>query len=488
MRGTYKDFCKHQYVRLGQTSVIHFGSKIVSSVAGFLVTFYVAVELGSGVLGQYAVFLAVVLWGKVLIGGGINQAIIKRLSERTGDAGDLIAGVVSQAGIFGVALFVLWLFRASVSAFLGIASIHVLVLGLTAILGFGVVKAGLHGLQKVHIASLLEPLDRVVRSSIQLLVVFVGLLGGGLAGLIWGYIAGVSVAMASGLVFLRLRPARPKLENFRRILSFTRYSWISSIEGRAFSAMDTIILGLVVAPNLIGYYEVAWNLASIVAVFGASVSETLFPAISEHDSTNQTEVVADRVNDALTFAGLFLIPGFVGVLVIGEHVLSIYGSEFRQAGLVLVLLTAARLFYVYKLQFNTTLNAINRPEVAFRVNLVFIVSNLVLNSALVLEYGWIGAAVGTLISAMLSLVLAYHSVGSVIDIELPIGELLRQWAAAFTMGGVVYVTEFSLLGPRSPTIAEAILLVGVGAGTYLLALGSISTRFRTTVRDNLQLT
>jgi O-antigen/teichoic acid export membrane protein len=48
--------------------------------------------------------------------------------------------------------------------------------------------------------------------------------------------------------------------------------------------MDTLVLAIFVSNSLIAVYEVAWNLASLFAIFGSSISRTLFPEISKLSS------------------------------------------------------------------------------------------------------------------------------------------------------------------------------------------------------------
>jgi O-antigen/teichoic acid export membrane protein len=311
--------------------------------------------------------------------------------------------------------------------------------------------------------------------------------GGGVGWLVGGYAAGVAVATLVGVVFLTLRPRLPRRSDFRRVVGFARYSWLSTVESRSFSAMDTVVLGVFVSSNLIGYYEVAWNLASILAVFGTSISETVFPAISRLESEDDREAVNGIVNDALAFTGLFVVPGLVGAAVVGEHVLRIYGAEFQRAALVLVVLVAARLVYAYEAQLVTALDAIDAPSRAFRVNLAFVVANLALNVLLVWQYGWVGAAVGTALAAAVGLVLAYRSLAAALSFDLPVGEMARQWAAALLMGGVVYLLEPVVVRMRAPPSVSALVLVGIGATTYFLALVALSVRFRATVRRNVPL-
>lgn len=474
-------------MRIGQTSVVHFGSELLASFAGFVATLYIARELGSGTLGTYAVFIAVLIWLRTGFGSGLHQAVNKRVSE-VGDSERYVgAGILIQAIFFGLVVFVLLVVRPYVNAYLSFDGTSLLIFALAVALALSLVSSILHGEQKVHVAALLRPLNRVVRSTVQLAVVFLGIIGGGVAGLVWGYVAGALVALLAGGLLLSTRPRWPKREHLSSVLGFTRYSWLSGIEQRSFSAMDTIVLGVFVTSSFVGYYEVAWNLASLLAIFGTSIAESLFPAISELDSGAERETVGDLVADGLAYTGLFLIPGFVGVVLVGDAVLGLYGTEFEQATTVLAILVVARLIYAYEAQFIMTLNAVDRPDVAFRINLAFVGLNVGFNFVLVYLYGWIGAAVGTTAAAFVGLVLAYHALTGVIDLQLPLGEVARQLLAAVVMGIVLYPARGYVLGLSQRGLVEALLLVFLGVTVYFAVLPVLSAQFRTTIRRNITL-
>lgn len=151
------------------------------------------------------------------------------------------------------------------------------------------------------------------------------------------------------------------------------------------------------------------------------------------------------------------------------------------------ILLAGLLLHSYHKQFVNALNGIDRPDVAFRIQVVFIAANLVLNVALIARFGWIGAAVATAVSAAIGLVLSFWSIRSAIEFEVPVGEILRQVAAAALMGIFVYIgltleRDYSLLGNNAAVVA---LLVGGGAAVYFLSLFGISSGFRRTVVTNV---
>lgn len=465
-------------MRLGQTSAITFASQVVVSVVGFVATVYITRLLGPSVFGTYALFVALLVWLKIIGVNSIRAALIKRLSESAQEGSYLSAGLVLQVFVFIILAGLILLFRGAINTYLGFSASLPLLGVLFVSFLYATVTGAIEGQHHVHVASMLQPFDRTLRSGFQ---IGAAALGFGLIGLVWSYAAATVIAGGVGLLFVTIRPALPGREHFKRLTEFAGYSWLTGIESRAFSSMDTVILGFFVTSSAIGIYEVAWNLASVLAVFGNAVSQSLFPAVSALSSRDERTAVSSLANDALAFSGLFIIPGLVGALAVGRSVLAIYGPEFTSGYVVLVVLVGARLVYVYESQFVNVLNAIDRPDVAFRVSVVFIVTNLVLNVVLIAEFGLIGAAVATGLSGVLGLALGYRALLAHVSVTVPIAEIAKQWAAAGAMGTLIYAGQL-LLGMEDLT---ALVLVPVGAAVYFSVLSALSTRFRSVVRSNL---
>jgi O-antigen/teichoic acid export membrane protein len=130
---------------------------------------------------------------------------------------------------------------------------------------------------------------------------------------------------------------------------------------------------------------------------------------------------------------------------------------------------------VYGEQFLNAVNAVDRPEIAFRVNLAFVGLNLVLNVSLVWAFGWLGAAVATLVSAGVTAVLSYWGLVTVMGTpDLPFGEFGRQVVASGVMAGAVLLLRRAVPGSQYATIG----LVFVGVMVYVVCLLGISPRVR----------
>lgn len=474
-------------MRLGQTSVIFFTSRITASILGFVATIYFARLLGADPLGIYYLVIGVVSWLAIAGTIGISSAVTKRVSEGDERKKYTTAGFSLIAFLFVILSIGLLLLRSHVNNYIGYPATKYIVLILLVTLGWSMVSSLLSGLHLVHLKGVLSPVRTGSQSLLQVGAVAAGL---GLTGLFIGYVAGLGLAILIGSMFVfgRLRGIQlPETHHYRSLFDYAKFSWLGNLESKMFNYTDVIILGFFVPSALIGIYSIAWNIAMFLILFSSSISATLFPEMSKLSANDDLPSVTNLLKDALSYAGLLLIPGFVGGVILGERILRIYGDEFTQGTAILGLLIVAGLVRAYQKQLLSTLNAIDRPDLSFRANALFVVVNLSLNVALIYLYGWLGAAVATVLSVAVSLVVAHRYLSLIIQYAIPYVEIGRQWAAAILMGVIVYggLRVENIYGVIGHNAATVVLLVGLGAGVYFVTLLGISPDFRTTVDRNL---
>lgn len=471
-------------MRVGQTSAVHFVSNIVASAISFVAVIYFARIVGADVLGQYYLVIAVLAWLKIAGKLGVGTATIKRVSENEDRDEYVVAGGLLIAGLFVAITAGLLVFRPYVDAYVGADATDYLVLLLFATLSYSFFTAVLKGNRMVHVAGMLAPVRIATRSLLQIGAVFVGL---ELAGMLVGYAAGWLLVGLVALFVVSPSLARPRRRHFTDLLNYAKYSWLGSVQSRTFNWIDVVVLGFFVPSGLVGIYSTAWSVSIFLLKFSHSISATIFPEISQFSAEGQHQRIAGLVEDAIAYTGVILIPGLVGGAILAERVLRIYGDEFVQGTVVLVLLIAAVLVYSYQKPLVMTLNGMDRPDLAFRVNAAFVASNVGLNVVLVYLYDWIGAAVATGTSAVVGLVVAYHLATELVELSVPYREIACQWVAAAVMGGVVYGGRWVEETYRvlQHNFATVLVLVGIGAGVYFVTLLAISERFRRTVARNL---
>lgn len=466
-------------MKYGRTSIIDFLSKIVMSLSGFVATIVLTRTLGQERYGAYVVVLSVLAWVTVAGNLGLSTAIKKRVSEAD-DGNYVISGAIVQVVLYAIVAVCLWLARPYLNAYIEVDATAVLVLLLAFKLAVNFIQAILDGQHLVHISSLLAPVQWISRSVVQVVLVLWGL---GLAGAFAGYVVGAVVAVLVGAYFASFNPSFPSRRDFDQLRSYAQFSWLASVKGRTFLSMDTLVLAIFVSNSVIAVYEIAWNLASLFSIFGSSVSRTLFPEMSRISSVEgANDEISELLRVSLAYSGLFIIPGLVGAAIVGDVVLTIYGSGFQTGYYILLILTFARLLYGYQGQFLTLLDGVNRPDLTFRINGVFVGVNLVLNLLLTWQYGWYGAAIATTVSAALGLVFGYYYAIQIVDVTVPVSVVGKQVFAATVMALIVYggrlLFGYSLL--------VVFVFVVAGAGVYFIVLLATSQEFRTTVVANLR--
>lgn len=435
--------------------------------------------------------LTVVAWLILVADLGIGQALIKRISEGTQREEYLAAAVIwvfLLATCIGVAVIagqpLLESYIGEFDQYVTVSVIWFIISLIIAKLFYRTTVQLLKGERKVHIAGLLDPVKIGGQSLLQLGLV---LLGFGLFGMLAGAVVGAIVAGGIGLVWASVRPAQPARRHFRSLFDYAKFSWLGNLKARAFNEVDILLLGVFVPTSLVGVYSVAWSLSKFLDLFGTAIRSTLFPELSYTSAQESKQAAAGLVEDSLAYTGLIAIPGLVGGVILGDRLLRLYGEEFAEGAGVLGLLILAVLLFSYQKQLMGGLNGLDRPDLAFRVNAVFIALNAGLNLGLIPRYGIEGAAAASVLSTGVSLGLAYYMLSGLITFRLPYDELSRQVIAALAMGVVVFGARrlLSSTGMVNNNAIIVVSLVGLGAGVYFLTLLVISTEFRATVDRNL---
>lgn len=471
-------------MRTGQTSFIYAGSKFFGSIVGFVATVYFARVLGESVLGQYALALTLVTWATLVADVGLYKSLIKRISEGLEPEQYVTSGFVLVGAMGALVSLVLIVSSGYVNDYVGAPVTEFVVLLTFVGLLNSVVNASLHGKNLVHVSAILSAVGRTARGGFQVSLVVVGF---GLVGLLGGHVIAVLLTSVVALWYLRPQFAVPEKRHFTSLFDFAKYAWLGNVRSKVVTNADIAVLGFFVSSGLIGVYSVVWSIAIFLDIFGNAILNSLFPEMSNQSEQENIDRVASSTEDALTYTGFLLIPGLVGGWVIGDRLLRVYGPGFVRGTAVIGILLGGVLVYSYAKQLLNTLNAIDRPDLAFRANALFSAMNVGLNVVLISVFGWVGAATATALSAVVGLSVSLWYTKRLIPFSVPTAEIARQWVAALSMGVIVSLArsvgeQFWLATTNEVFVA---VLVIAGASTYVTILAVISPAFRSTVWQNL---
>lgn len=230
-----------------------------------------------------------------------------------------------------------------------------------------------------------------------------------------GLILLVGLAAASQLIKLMifglilLKPAvgaiYPNLRYFSRsklkeMLSFGLKSFIQGAAYKVEKQSDRLVIGTVLGPALIPVYTIPATLVGYISSITMTLSHTFMPLFSDLNARGQQHrIKAIYLLASKLLVGL-IIPMGVGICLIGGPFIGIWMEGQFDPMLVdaiLVLLVIYTLVPKLNPFASRYLTAINRHVIFAKVAPPAALVNLVLSIWLVLEYGVVGAALGSVL-------------------------------------------------------------------------------------------
>jgi O-antigen/teichoic acid export membrane protein len=459
-------------MRISTTALLQFVLRLASAVFGMLALVYFGNVLGSAKIGTYTLALTVAVWLWVVADPGIGSALIKRVSEGTDEAEFFTAASVMVFGIVSLIVVAILLFRDQIQGYVGMEAAPFLVALVVSKMFFLLVTGAIAGHDRVATKSILRFVERTLRPGLQILGVFFGF---GVAGLLSGYVGSLVVGSIAAVWFLPSGFARPAGVHFRRLYDFAKFAVLKMVRSRAARWTDTAVLGFFVTANLVGIYEIAWSVALVLILATDSLISSLFPTMSALASDDRVDRVRTLTESGLTFTGVITVPGVVGALIVGEDVLRLFGPEFTAGIAVLPILVTWSLVVSYEHVHRSAMDALDRPDLTFRVDVFHVVANVVGNVSLVYLFGWVGAAVATTMAGFLSFGVAVFYTNTLMDVEYPTAEVAKQFLAAGIMAvAVLAVHRVTTSMPR----VYVLVPIGAGVAVYFPVLLALSDPIR----------
>lgn len=453
-----------------------FSGKIIQAVLGFAGTVVFARVLGPASFGGFYFLLSIVMISDRPL-RGLAQAVRKRYSE-TGAARDEIVGAVLLANLafFAVAGVAVWAARRPLVKATGLESAPLVFMVLLVCLAFFVPFQQMLGARGwVSKQTWNDTLRSVLTLGLQLGFVAAGF---GAAGMGYG-LAGASIAVVPVAVyFLRDIPAVPSRETVRSLWEYARFSTPASFVGKAYDRFDILLIGAVLAPATVGYYEVAFKLTMPAMFLPQVVTSGLMPKVSNKNSRG--DPVEEDVSNTAAYVSLFSIPLFFGGLALAERiVVTAYGPAYRTAAPLLVGLALYQLVRSQTVVYRQTLAGLDRPDLNLKFDATTLALNVVLGVSLVYVFGAVGIVGATVVAETLRCLLSAYGVAALTEgVEYLPRPLLDQFAA----GAGMFVVVFGLarVVPLGSFLA-VVGVVGTGAVVYGVLLLTISPGFRLTV-------
>lgn len=458
-------------------SIVNFFAQIAFTFIGFFSTVYFAHKVGASVLGAYFLFVAYYGIIGLVTDGGFGGAAIKRISEGEEQDAYFSTFFVMRSLFVIVVVVALIIFRGYFVDFNSTGTFIWLLLALIISLLLGGVDSGVQGCGKVGIAATGGFINNISRTIIQVIAIFFGY---GVAGLAGGFVAGMLAAAIIELRFFDLHFVRFSWRHIRSLSTFSFWLFLTSSGILVFSYADTLMIGYYLNNKDIGVYRVILQFTSFAGFTTTALHSTLWPRVSNWGKTGEIWSVEKSLSRACSYSLVLALPILAGGVLLGDKLLYfLYGQEFTYGYNTLIILLILQVVNVFQFFFTMYLGALDHQKEAFKVTIVAVTINIILNLMLIPIIGISGAAIATLVTMLLNVVLAYNVLSKIMNIKIEYNTLLNILKASIIMS--FFVGVYRLLVPLS-TIWLTLVPIVLGGMLY----GILILKFEKEIADELK--
>ena len=332
--------------------------------------------------------------------------------------------------------------------------------------------------EKVKYISIRELLSQILRILLVLAVFYLVAASYQVVG-IFASLALMSLLMLL-FVFYYIRKfipeifAKPKEEieiDKLKLLRFASYLTIAGISGTLFSYVDSVMLGIFLKAEFIGYYRAAFSLVNGVMAFILAPTAILLPFFTKLRK-EKTEYLLENI---FRYSSIIAIPASFGLMLLGKYFIRFfYSYDYLPASLPLSFLAFLIIPAVYTSVLFYLFSAREKPQVYAKIIVATSIINAVLNFIFIKAlipvssiWATTGAGIATLISWFAYFVLAVYFAKKELKIKISFTHVIKPLFASLVMAGVLLYLQRNI---PDMTFASGLLHILLGAAIYFAIL------------------
>jgi O-antigen/teichoic acid export membrane protein len=463
------------------------GRLVITMGATVCTSAIIARTLGPTNMGVYGYATWIVGTLGILANLGLPGALTKYIAEYMG-SGDLATAARVGKGLLLTQLIIatsvsglmacFMLFHTPYQDIIGIAAILLLVQALQQSVTSAL--AGIQRFDRLALISLYVALASVASIAVA------AFLHAGVTGMLWATVIGPAAAILMSYrdinKFLLKSPqsASPPVSGasdpFRRIRKFSlTVSYILLVDAIVWQRSEILFLKAYSTVAQIGFYTIAYSMASKLNDITGTFSTTLMPLYAETYGRNGLRDVGLVFANAAKYLQMLMVPlCLLGIAVARPLVLMIYGPQFLSVALPLQILLASLPIICIGVVISPVLYGVDKQSFIAKYGTVVAVLNIVLDLVLIPKYAAVGAAYANCAAQIAGVVGGAFYVIRYVGVTFPWKSSARIYAAAaVAVAPAAYVGSYAHSPAQIVPLMEAIAAAGLLYVTVLIVIGEL---------------
>ncbi|MBR3140483.1 MAG: flippase [Methanobrevibacter sp.] len=383
-------------------------SQIIASVCGFIWTILMARYLGVeryGIFGFATSFTAILV---IIVDLGISTHIVRHIATDYDSAPKYLGNAIPLKVIFSIACTIITLIA------LIIMNVDELVIKVTLLFTLEMIIKSYVNLFNGSFQAFEEGKYQGIGNTILHLILLVFIIIAiftdlGLYGIAVSYILANAIAFAYEYLMLTKHVTKPKYELDKEFCKkITLLSIPFAVTGLLYTiyySIDIVMLTNMVGSYATGIYNATYKLISVLTLFYSVYTAVIFPVMSRYYK-NDESLLLISFEKSIKYLMLVIIPLAVATAFYSADVMHlIYGQSYKGGASVLSILIWTVCLLFISGACNSLLNASHKEVSVTKIYAIAAVFNVVLNFFMIPHFSYDGAAITTVLSDILIVVI-----------------------------------------------------------------------------------
>lgn len=424
-------------------------SQIIASICGFIWTILMARYLGVsdyGIIGFAIAFSGIL---SIIVDCGISTHIVRHIATDRNTAPKYLGNALPLKSVFACLTFAITLIILMVMGADETTIFVTLLFTLEMVFKsfIGLLNGSFQAFEEGKYQGIGNTLASVLLLAFILITIFTDL---GIYGISIAYVLSNLLVLIYEYWALKKHIALPKFEFDK---SFCKEITILSLPFAAtgilysiYYSIDIVMLTNIVGNYASGIYSATYKLISVLTLFQGVYGAVIFPVMSKYFK-NDKNILVVSFEKSVKYLTLVTLPFAVGTMFYSLDIIQLfYGAEYDPSASVLSILMWTVCLLFINSACITLLNASHKEFTVTKIYLIAAIFNVGLNLLIIPYFSYDGAAVTTVLSDSLILILSLYVIirlGIKINksLLLDLGKIIL---AALIMGGVLYILNLNM--------------------------------------------
>ncbi|MEO5999557.1 MAG: oligosaccharide flippase family protein [Chitinophagaceae bacterium] len=363
--------------------ILAFASQLFPAIVGVL-SFMLLVRVTKPVvLGQYIIYLAAVVLFEMIKSGGLQSALVMRVSN---------SDIALQKRIRGSAYWLGGIVSLSLSIVLIIlyfSGIFVKQPGIQVFCGWyaclGLITLPLHIAEASAVArqdlKFLLYLRLAQSANALITAAYAWLYSGSLEGFATVHLLFTTILMTIVLIAGKTKPSEvifKTKEEIKTLIHLIKYTMATLATTNLLKSADTFLIGSLMGPESVARYAIPLKLTELFEIPIRSLSTTAFPQLAEKHNNNDYVGFKKGLIQYLSWSYLLYIPALLIAFIFAPYIVLVFGGDqYADTTSIFRILIFFGLFLPANRMTGIGLDALQKPAKNFKKVLIMAIINIV---------------------------------------------------------------------------------------------------------------